>query len=105
MARKKQAVKESNPSEDWVISESILVNGRHVDAGTELTIKDERGRFKFVRHVYNPRLDVEWVDVVGGAKGARQYRSFRQDRIKRVHYKNKMALTLKEKKQAKLEED
>jgi hypothetical protein len=105
MARKKQAVKDGNPSEDWVISESILVNGRHVDAGTELTIKDERGRFKFVRHVYNPRLDVEWVDVVGGAKGARQYRSFRQDKIKRVHYKNKMALTLKEKKQAKLEED
>ena len=105
MARKKQAVKESNPSEDWVISESILVNGRHVDAGTELTIKDERGRFKFVRHVYNPHLDVEWVDVVGGAKGARQYRSFRQDKIKRVHYKNKMVLTLKEKKQAKLEED
>jgi len=105
MRRKKQAVKESNPSEDWIVSESIIVNGRHVDAGTELTIKDERGRFKFVRHVYNPRLDVEWVDVVGGAKGARQYRSFRQDRIKRVHYKNKMALTLKEKKQAKLEED
>jgi hypothetical protein len=96
MGRKKQAVKESNPSEDWVISESITVNGRHVDAGTELTIKDERGRFKFVRHVYNPRLDVEWVDVVGGAKGARQYRSFRQDRIKRVHYKNKMRLTIKE---------
>jgi hypothetical protein len=105
MGRKKQTVKEDNPSEQWVISESILVNGRHVDAGTELTIKDERGRFKFVRHVYNPRLDVEWVDVVGGAKGARQYRSFRQDKIKRVHYKNKMALTLKEKKQAKLEED
>jgi hypothetical protein len=105
MGRKKQAVKDGDPSEKWVISESILVNGRHVDAGTELTIKDERGRFKFVRHVYNPRLDVEWVDVVGGAKGARQYRSFRQDRIKRVHYKNKMALTLKEKKQAKLEED
>jgi len=96
MARKKQAVKDGDPSEKWVISESILVNGRHVDAGTELTIKDERGRFKFVRHVYNPHLDVEWVDVVGGAKGARQYRSFRQDRIKRVHYKNKMRLTIKE---------
>jgi hypothetical protein len=104
MARKKQAVKDGDPSEKWVISESIVVNGRRVDADTELTIKDERGRFKFVRHVYNPNLDVEWVDVVGGAKGARQYRSFRQDRIKRVHYKNKMALTLKEKKQAKLEE-
>jgi hypothetical protein len=96
MARKKQAVKDGDPSEQWVISESIVVNGRHVHAGTELTIKDERGRFKFVRHVYNPRLDVEWVDVVGGAKGARQYRSFRQDRIKRVHYKNKMRLTIKE---------
>jgi hypothetical protein len=103
MRRKKQAVKESNPSEDWIVSESIIVNGRHVDAGTELTIKDERGRFKFVRHVYNPRLDVEWVDVVGGAKGARQYRSFRQDRIKRVHYINKMRLTNKELKDGKIE--
>lgn len=102
MGRKKQAVKESNPSEGWVISESIVVNGRHVDAGTELSIKDERGRYKFVRHVYNPRLDVEWVDVVGGAKGARQYRSFRQDRIKRVHYKNKMRLTSKELKDGKI---
>jgi hypothetical protein len=104
MGRKKQSVKEDNPSEQWVISESIVVNGRHVDAGTEVTIKDERGRFKFVRHVYNPRLDVEWVDVVGGAKGARQYRSFRQDRIKRVHYKNKMRLTIKEIKDGSIKE-
>lgn len=105
MKNKKQAVRDGDPSEKWVISESIVVNGRRVDAGTELSIKDERGRFKFVRHVYNPDLDVEWVDVVGGAKGARQHRSFRQDRIKRVHYINKMPLTVKEKKQAKLEED
>jgi hypothetical protein len=104
MGRKKKTVKEDDPSESWVISESIIVNGRHVDAGTEVSIKDERGRFKFVRHVYNPNLDVEWVDVVGGPKGTRQYRSFRQDKIKRVHYKNRMALTPKEKKQAKLEE-
>lgn len=104
MGRKKKVVKEDNPSEAWVITESIMVNGRHVDAGTEVSIKDERGRFKFVRHVYNPRLDVEWVDVVGGTKGSRQYRSFRQDRIKRVHYKNKMRLTSKELKEAKLEE-
>lgn len=104
MGRKKQTTKDGDPSERWVISESIVVNGRRVDAGTELSVKDERGRFKFVRHVYNPDLDVEWVDVVGGAKGARQHRSFRQDRIKRVHYKNRMTLTLKEKRQAKLEE-
>jgi hypothetical protein len=105
MARKKKVeVKADNPSENWVISESIMVNGRHVEAGTEVSIKDERGRFKFVRHVYNPRLDVEWVDVVGGPKGTRQQRSFRQDKIKRVHYKSKMPLTIKEIKQAKLEE-
>jgi len=103
MGRKKRAVKENDPSEKWVISESIIVNGRHVGAGTEVSIKDERGRFKFVRHVYNPNLDVEWVDVVGGTKGSRQYRSFRQDRIKRVHYKSRMRLTSKELKEAKLE--
>jgi hypothetical protein len=31
---------------------------------------------------------VEWVDVWGGPKGAENCRSFRPDRIKRVHYKN-----------------
>jgi transcriptional regulator with XRE-family HTH domain len=48
-------------------------------------------------------VGVEWVDVVGGTKGSRQYRSFRQDKIKRVHYKSRMRLTSKELKEAKLE--
>jgi hypothetical protein len=94
MGRKKKVhVKENNPSEDWIITESLIVNGRHVDKGTEISIKDERGRFQFVRHVYNPRVDVEWIDVVGGRKGVNEFRSFRPDRIKRVHWKNRMRPT------------
>ena len=88
--RKKVDIKENDPSENWVITESMVVNGRHVEKGTEISIKDERGRYQFVRHVYNPRVDVEWIDVVGGRKGVKEFRSFRPDRVKRVHWKNKM---------------
>lgn len=94
MARKKKAVvKENNPSENWVITFSMNVNGRNLENGTELSIKDERGRFQFIRHVYNPDLDVEWIDVVGGRKGVREMRSFRPERIKRVHWKKTMRPT------------
>lgn len=90
---KKVTVKENNPSENWVITESMIVNGRHVEKGTEISIKEERGRFQFVRHVYNPKIDVEWIDVVGGRKGVSEYRSFRPERIRRVHWKSTMRPT------------
>jgi hypothetical protein len=93
MARKKNPVQREerlNPSSHWVISEEWTANGRNLAKGTELSIRDERGRFQFVRHVYNPRLDVEWIDVVGGPNGTKQYRSFHPERIKRVHWKNKI---------------
>ena len=80
----------NDPSAHWVISEEWVANGRNLVKGTELSIRDERGRFQFVRHVYNPRLDVEWIDVVGGPNGSKQYRSFNPHRIKRVHWKNKI---------------
>jgi hypothetical protein len=67
-----------------------MANGRNLVKGTELSIRDERGRFQFIRHVYNPRLDVEWIDVVGGPNGSKQYRSFNPQRVKRVHWKNKI---------------
>lgn len=91
--KKKPVVKENNPSEDWVISFSITVNNRNIENGTEVSIKDERGRFQFIRHVYNPNVDVEWIDVIGGKKGVREIRSFRPDRIKRVHWKKIMRPT------------
>jgi hypothetical protein len=93
MGRKKKSLvisTRNDPSEHWVISEEWTANGRNLAKGTELSIRDERGRFQFVRHVYNPKLDVEWIDVVGGPNGTKQYRSFHPERIKRVHWKNKI---------------
>jgi len=93
MARKKKVVKNNNPAENWVISEAITIHGRNIEKGTELSVKGERGRFQFMRHVYNPNIDVEWIDVVGGKKGVREIRSFRPDRVKRVHWKRNMRPT------------
>lgn len=94
MGRKKKVLpSETNhydPSAHWIISEEWTANGRNLIKGTELTIRGERGRFQFIRHIYNPKLDVSWVDVIGGSKGLRQWRSFSPERIKTVHWKNKL---------------
>lgn len=73
---------------DWVVSEEIQINGRNVVVGTELSIVDERGRFRFLQHVQTPTA--EWIDVIGGPEKVRMYRSFRPERVKRVHWKNRM---------------
>lgn len=89
MGRKKKKTKDiSEVHPDWVISEEMQINGRNVVAGTELSILGERGRFKFVKHVKT--AEVEWIDVVGGPEKHKAFRSFRPERVKRVHWKNKM---------------
>lgn len=90
MGRRKKKDKPSISSvhPDWVISEEIQINGRNVVAGTELSITSERGRFKFVKHVQTPTA--EWIDVIGGPERHKIFRSFRTDRVKRVHWKNRM---------------
>ena len=94
MGRKKKDTKTvenvTRPNDHWVITEEITVNGRKVVRGTEISITGERGRFKFLKHVYNPKTDSSWIDVVGGSStAASQHRSFRQERIKTVHWKNR----------------
>jgi hypothetical protein len=76
------------PITHWNIVTELQINGRNVEPGTELKISKERGRFRFVKFV-RTGAGVEWVDVWGGKKGAEQMRSFRIDRVKTVHYKNK----------------
>jgi len=90
MVRKKKTVKEDDPSEHWKRSDTFMIHSRYLVRGTELSIQGERGRFKFVQHVYNPELDVEWIDVIGGKRGVKEFRSFRPERVKRVHYKKKL---------------
>jgi len=86
--RKKQVIEHDNPHKDWVISEAIKHNGRIIEKNTELSIQGESGRFLFIKHVQTSTC--EWIDVIGGKNGKyKQFRSFRPDRIKRVHYKNR----------------
>lgn len=67
----------------WVVSYTWQHNGRHVEIGTELSIKKESGRFRFIKHVVNG--EHEWIDVVGGKSGNVQFRSFAPERVKTVH--------------------
>lgn len=86
--RRKKPAPLSEVHPDWVVSDRIQINGRYVTAGTELSIIDERGRSRFIKHVQTPTA--EWIDVVGGMSGHKAFRSFRSDRVKRVHWKNKL---------------
>jgi hypothetical protein len=90
----------------WVVTTEIQINGRNVSPGTELKISGERGRFRFIKHVKTG--EAEWVDVWGGTKGGETWRSFRPDRVKTVHYKNKtvenLAVEYKQKQRDKKEE-
>ena len=85
--KKKKASSLADIHPDWTISKEIQINGRNVVVGTELSITDERGRFRFIQHVQTPTA--EWIDVIGGPTGTRMFRSFRSNRVKRVHWKNK----------------
>ena len=76
-----------NPSEGWTIETEIQVHNLKVVHGTELKIQGERHRFRFLRRVTTDKTS--WIDVWGGPKGSENWRSFREDRIKRVHIKNK----------------
>lgn len=107
--RKKNGVPDGpKPNDEWVVSVEMQVNGRYIVKGTELKIAGERGRYRFVKHVVTEK-GAEWVDVWGGPKGCESLRSFRVDKIKRVHYKNQtdgnLAIQYKEKKLAIKEEN
>lgn len=67
-------------TENWIVSEECRINNKIVTPGTELSIRGERGRFKFLKHVINS--DYEWIDVLS-ATG--QFRSFSLDKVKTVH--------------------
>lgn len=91
MARKRKLT--PGPIDNWQISTSIQINNRHVEPGTELKIAGERGRFRFIKHVITD-TGKEWVDVWGGPAKAEQWRSFKLEQVKTVHYKNRTTKNL-----------
>lgn len=100
MARKKSNL---NLPADWHEHDNAEANGRHITPGTEVSIRGERGRFRFLKRV--TRDDGrEWLDFWGGPKGAEAWRSFGADRVRRVHRINTtekaLAAQYKQKKEA-----
>lgn len=81
MARKKSNL---NLPADWHEHLDAEANGRHITPGTEVSIRGERGRFRFIKRVTRDS-GLEWLDFWGGPKGAESWRSFGADRIRRVH--------------------
>jgi hypothetical protein len=75
------------PNDLCQVKEEIQINGRNVSKGTELKIKGQRGRFRFVKHVLTEK-NKEWIDVIGGPKGQEQWRSYSPTDVKTVHVKN-----------------
>lgn len=71
--------------QDWIESREAVVNGRRLAPGTEVSIKGERGRFRFVKAVSRPEAGVEWLDFWGGPRKREQLRSFYPERVRRVH--------------------
>lgn len=81
-------------SAGWVCKEIVsLPIGKTIERGDEVQIPWE-GRFRFLRHVVN-EAGSEWVDLYGGKAHHETVRSFRLDRITKVH-KNRIMATKKE---------
>jgi len=92
MTRRRKTTQTATYPEGWVVSESCTVNGRNLVPGTEVSVRGQKGRFRFIKHVVNG--DKEWIDVMGGANEA-QFRSFRPSQVRTVHRKNRTRANLK----------
>lgn len=95
MAKKKM---EDRTPKHWVVEESIQINGRNVEVGTEISIKGESGRFRFLKKVTTPTTS--WIDCIGGKKGYETYRSFEISRIRTVHRINQTRANKKKEEKA-----
>lgn len=94
MARRKK-IKPAPPKEGVTVKDSVTINKRQVTRGTELTIKDVKGRFKFLSHTAVELPDgsiSEHIDVIGGYRGIVLQRTFRPEQVKTVHRNKKMRL-------------
>src|SRR5690606_19304329 len=85
MSRRRKYVPPLAPG--WAGTEHAVVNGRHLTPGPEVSIRGERGRFRFIRAVTTP-AGRSWLDFWGGPKGHEMRRSFGAHRVRTVHRKN-----------------
>ncbi|BBC53783.1 hypothetical protein PBI_JF4_68 [Mycobacterium phage JF4] len=67
-----------------LITEPVKVNGRALEPGTEVSVKGESGRFRFVKATRTSK-GLTVLDFVGGTPGRESFRSFYPERIETVH--------------------
>jgi hypothetical protein len=82
-----------DPSSGWIRLNQYQMNRRTLTHGTEVSIRGERGRFRFIKAVQTPAGAV-WLDFIGGPAKAEKWRSFYPDRVRRVHRINKTRANL-----------
>ncbi|AEJ95843.1 hypothetical protein SEA_ROSMARINUS_75 [Mycobacterium Phage Rosmarinus] len=66
----------------------VVVHGRTLEPGTEVSIRGERGRFRF-RSASLTSAGRIVCDFIGGPAGHETWRSFYPDRIRTVHRLNR----------------
>lgn len=64
--------------------QTVRIHGRELHPGTEVSIRGERGRFRFMRAT-TTSSDRIVFDFIGGAAGHECWRSFYPERVKTVH--------------------
>lgn len=78
--------RQRNIPHGWTVTNHYQApTGRWLDPGSEVHIKGERGRFKFVEHVSTPTTEWVWV-----RDKDRKHRAFIPSRISRVHVQQRM---------------
>ena len=70
----------------------VRINRRHVEPGTELSIRGERGRFRFIeyRRAVVDGKPSDWITVYGGPANKPACRSFSPTRVTTVHRTTKV---------------
>lgn len=67
---------------------AVKVNGRHLNPGTEVSIRGERGRFRYVSHDVTSKGRVV-LTFIGGARNHEAFRAFYPERVRVVHRVNR----------------
>ena len=92
LAKSRKTIEEMAAEQGWIVEHETMLNGRYVEQNTELHIKGEYGRFRFVSYTLTDK-GVEWVTVLSALGG---FRSFRPERVRTVHRINKMRVNKEE---------
>lgn len=65
-----------------------VANGRRLIRGTEVSVRGERGRFRFINAQVTSTGKIV-LNFVGGVAGHETFRSFYPERVRRVHRLNR----------------